>query len=63
MIAAAKLTIEGLRAIDVEMERPVQTSGGEIRSAPLVLMDLRTREGVVGVSPGLGVVASCLWRR
>jgi len=52
MMAEAKLTIEGLRAraIDVAMERPVQTSGGEIRSAPLVLIDLKTREGVVGRS-------------
>ena len=30
------------------MERPVQTSAGELRAAPLVLIDLQTEEGVTG---------------
>ena len=52
MITEAKLTVKGLRAraVSVEMERPVQTSGGEIPIAPLVLMDLETEEGTSGRS-------------
>ena len=34
--------------VNVPMERPVQTSAGEIRAAPLVLIDLQTEEGVTG---------------
>src|SRR5215208_1737638 len=50
MIAEASLTISGLqaRAVNVELERPVQTSAGEITSAALVLIDLETREGTTG---------------
>src|SRR5215203_2444469 len=50
MIAEASLTISGLqaRAVNVELERPVQTSAGEITSAPLVLIDLQTEEGTTG---------------
>jgi mandelate racemase len=50
MITEAKLTVKGLRArtVSVEMERPVQTSGGEIPIAPLVLIDLETEEGASG---------------
>jgi mandelate racemase len=50
MITEAKLTVAGLRAmaVNVELERPVQTSGGEIPTAPLVLIDLETKEGVTG---------------
>jgi hypothetical protein len=50
MIAETKLTISGLqaRAVNVELERPVQTSAGEITSAALVLIDLETREGTTG---------------
>jgi mandelate racemase len=52
MITEAKLNIRSLRAraVSVEMERPVQTSGGEIPIAPLVLIDLETEEGVSGRS-------------
>ena len=55
MITEAKLTIKGLRAraVSVEMERPAQTSGGEIPIipiAPLVLIDLETEEGASGRS-------------
>ena len=50
MTTEARLTIGGLRArgVNVEMERPVQTSSGEISTAPLVLLDLETGEGVTG---------------
>jgi mandelate racemase len=34
--------------VNVELERPVQTSAGEITSAALVLIDLETREGTTG---------------
>jgi mandelate racemase len=34
--------------VNVELERPVQTSSGEIPTAPLVLIDLETREGATG---------------
>jgi mandelate racemase len=50
MITEAKLTISGLRAraVNVELKRPVQTSGGEIPTAPLVLIDLETENGTTG---------------
>jgi mandelate racemase len=50
MIRKSDLTVAGLgaRAVNVALERPVQTSGGEIPSAPLVLIDLETREGTTG---------------
>jgi mandelate racemase len=50
MISEGELTIAGLRAraVNVEMERPVQTSGGMIATAALVLIDLETREGMTG---------------
>lgn len=50
MLTEAKLTIGGVRArgVDVELERPIQTSSGEIPTAPLVLIDLETREGATG---------------
>jgi mandelate racemase len=50
MITEANLTISGLRAraVNVELERPVQTSGGEIPTAPLVLIDLQTEDGTTG---------------
>src|SRR5206468_125705 len=39
---AATLTIRGLRArpVDVPLKRPLQTSGGLVGSAPLVLIDV-----------------------
>lgn len=50
MLTEAKLTVARLRAraVNVELERPVQTSSGEISTAPLVLIDLGTREGIIG---------------
>ena len=50
MSASSGLTIRGLRAraVNVGMERPVQTSGGEISVAPLVLIDLEAEGGPPG---------------
>jgi mandelate racemase len=44
------LTVSALvvRAVDAPMERPIQTASGEIPTAPLVLVDLHTREGLTG---------------
>ena len=48
----AELTIRGLvvRAVDVPMQRPLKTGGGEVGSAAMVLIDLLTEEGVTGHS-------------
>ena len=48
----AKLTIRSLRAraVRVPMPRPLQTGGGQITIAPLVLLDLETAEGITGCS-------------
>src|SRR5438270_12978943 len=50
MITEAKLTLAGLRAraVNVELDRPVHTSSGKILAAPLVLIDLETKEGTTG---------------
>lgn len=52
MASFAKLTIRGLRArgVDVPMARPLVTGGGTVKTAPLVLIDLLTEEGVTGSS-------------
>ena len=52
MITEATLTVAELkaRAVDVEMERPVQTAAGRIATALMVLIDLRTGEGTTGRS-------------
>ena len=49
---APDLLISGLRirAVAVVPDRPVQTAAGVMASTPLVLIDLQTREGVVGCS-------------
>lgn len=46
------LTLRALRvrAVEVPLARPLITASGEIRTAPLVLVDLTTHEGVVGSS-------------
>jgi mandelate racemase len=46
------LTVKSLRvrAVNVPLGRPVKTSSGAILTAPLVLVDLQTVEGVVGSS-------------
>ena len=48
----ADLTIRALevRAVDVPMGRPLHTSGGAITTAPLVLIDLATEQGITGRS-------------
>jgi mandelate racemase len=48
----ANLTIESVtaRPIDLALERPVETAAGVMATTPLVLIDIRTREGVVGRS-------------
>ena len=47
-----ELTISGLRvrAVDLVPERPVHTAAGVLASTPLVLIDVVTREGIVGRS-------------
>jgi len=47
-----ELTISGLvvRPIAVVPERPAETAAGVMASTPLVLIDLQTREGIVGCS-------------
>ncbi len=48
----SELTIRGLhvRAVDVPVRRPLETSGGVLGTAPLVLIDLHTEEGITGSS-------------
>lgn len=49
---ADKLTIRSLvaRPVDVPLRRPLQTAGGLVKIAPLVLVDLNTEEDVTGLS-------------
>ena len=48
----AALTIRAIRArgLDLALQRPVETASGVMRTAPLVLVDVLTEEGVAGVS-------------
>jgi len=39
-----------VRAVEVPMERPLKSGGGEVRTAALALIDLRTEEGITGSS-------------
>jgi mandelate racemase len=50
MAACPQLTFRNVqvRAVNVPMPRPLQTSGGTVGTAPLVLIDLHTEEGVTG---------------
>lgn len=52
MNADSELIIRGLivRPVDVPMRRPLETSGGEVGSAAIVLIDLETEEGITGRS-------------
>ena len=45
-----RLTLRGVRAVavDVPMTLPLGTSAGTVRSAPLLLIDVQTGEGVTG---------------
>lgn len=49
-LALPALTVRALRAraVDVPLARPLQTASGEMPTAPLVLLDLTTEEGVEG---------------
>jgi mandelate racemase len=51
-VSAPRLTVRGIRArgVDVPMKLPLGTSAGSLRSAPLLLIDLETEEGVTGRS-------------
>lgn len=46
------LTIESVaaRAVNLPLDRPVETASGVMATTPLVLIDIRTREGVIGRS-------------
>jgi mandelate racemase len=52
MTPDARLTIRALRArpVNVPLRRPLQTGGGLVETAPLVLIDLHTEEGLTGHS-------------
>lgn len=39
-----------MRAIEIDVDRPVRTAAGTLATTPLVLIDLRTREGITGRS-------------
>ncbi len=71
MTAAGELTVAALRArpVSVPLDPPVQTASGRIATAPLVLIDLVTEEGVTGHSyvfcytpVALGAVADLVTR-
>jgi mandelate racemase len=51
-VSEPRLTVRGVRAraVDVPMKLPLGTSAGTLRSAPLLLIDLETEEGVTGHS-------------
>ena len=50
MGTSSELTIRGfrVRAVDVPMARPLATGGGMVSTAPLVLLDLLTDQGILG---------------
>lgn len=52
MALLESLTVVGVRArpVTVPLSRPLQTASGELRAAPLVLVDVFTNEGVTGCS-------------
>ena len=52
MTPKPQLIVRGLqaRAVDVPMDRPLMTGGGEVGSAAMVLVDLLTEEGITGSS-------------
>jgi|SRR5271169_5040797 len=51
-----KLTIDSIaaRGVLVPMSRPLRTAAGDVPAAPLVLVDVRTKEGIVGCSYAFG---------
>ncbi|HZS03838.1 MAG TPA: enolase C-terminal domain-like protein [Blastocatellia bacterium] len=52
MLQHPRLTVRELRAraVNVPMSLPLETSGGTVSTAPLVLIDLHTEEGITGCS-------------
>jgi mandelate racemase len=44
------ITSVDARPVDLPLERPVETAAGVMATTPMVLIDVRTREGVVGRS-------------
>ena len=42
------------RAVVAPMQRPIRTASGALNGAPLLLVDVETREGVTGRAYGLG---------
>lgn len=46
--AAARIKALQVRAVDVPLDPPVRTSAGAVISAPLILIDLLTEDGVTG---------------
>lgn len=56
------LTISHIRAraVNPPMPRPVRTASGALDGAPLLLVDVETREGVVGRAYGLGYATEAL---
>ena len=52
MMQHPRLTIRGVkaRAVDAPLANPIRTAVGEVPSAPLVLLDIATQEGVTGRS-------------
>jgi mandelate racemase len=52
MISTTRLTVSGLRAraVDVPVQPPLETASATLGSAPLVLVDRLTEEGVTGRS-------------
>ena len=49
-VTPAQLTVRDVRvrAVEVPMQRPIQTAGGAMATSPLVLVDLVTEEGITG---------------
>ena len=50
MKTGLKISAIAVRAVVVPMRRPLQTSTGAVNVAPLLLVDLRTNDGIVGRS-------------
>ena len=52
-----ELTVCGLvvHAVDVPMNRPLKTGGGEVGSAAMVLIDLLTEDGYASSSDAAGI--------
>jgi mandelate racemase len=51
-VEAVPLSLRGIRArpLDLPLRKPVETASTTLRTAPLVLVDISTEEGVVGCS-------------